>query len=110
MTNAMIILMESVKLMDQGILAGTGETMIVEDPNGNKKELDIPEVIHTYARWKELGYQVQKGQKAIAQFPVWKYTSKKANDETEEQTQENGHCFLKKSSFFKMSQVEKIAK
>lgn len=101
MTNQQIILMESVKLMEDGILSGSG--VIVETPEG--KKLELPEDIHTYAHWKSLGYQVKRGEKAIAQFPIWKYTSKK-KDETEEETQENGHCFMKMSSFFKTSQVE----
>lgn len=56
MTNAMIILMESIKLMESGVLKGTGEKIVVEDAEGNKKELEVPEVIHTYAHWKSLGY------------------------------------------------------
>ena len=107
MNNATIILLESVKLMEQGILEPTGDKIVVETSEG-KKELDVPEPIHTYQMWKSLGYQVQKGQKAIAQFPVWKYTSKKSSEESEEEAQEKGHCFLKMSSFFKQSQVEKI--
>lgn len=62
------------------------------------------EEIHTYAKWKELGYQVQKGEKAIAQFTIWKHTSKK-NEEAEE---DEGRMFMKKASFFKQSQVKKI--
>lgn len=60
MTNAQIILLQSVKLMEQGILQGTGEFVTVEDQDGNKKQLEIPEQIHTFAAWKELGYQVKK--------------------------------------------------
>ena len=108
MTNTMIILMESIKLMESGVLKGTGEKIVIEDSEGNKKELQVPEVIHTYAHWKSLGYQVKKGQKAIAQFPIWKYTSKKSKNMTEEEAQEKGYCFLKQSSFFKQEQVEQL--
>ena len=108
MTNQMIILTESIKLMEAGILKPTGEKIVVETDEG-KKELDVPEIIHTYQKWKQLGYQVKKGQKAIAQFPVWKYTNKKTkdNDNTDGE-KENGYCFLKVSSFFKQEQVEQI--
>lgn len=108
MTNAMIILMESVKLMEDGIIQGTGEKITVQDAEGNKKELELPEAIHTYQKWKAMGYQVKKGSKAVAQFPIWKYTSAKKKDETEEEAQQEGHCFLKLSSFFTAKQVEKI--
>lgn len=107
MSNAMIILLESVKLMEEGIIGCTGEKMTIEDQNG-KREIDMPESIHTYQRWKSLGYQVKKGQKAKAQFPIWKYTSKKDKEMSEEEAQANGYCFLKTASFFTKEQVEKI--
>ena len=108
MTNAMIILMQSLDLMEQGILAATDEKVIVQDADGNNKELDLPEIIHTYAKWKSLGYQVKKGEKAVAQFQIWKYTSKKTKEMSEEEAQEQGYCFLKKASFFKAAQVERM--
>ena len=49
----MIILMESVKLMEDGVIKGTGEKMIIEDQNG-KREIDIPEPyihISVGSRW-----------------------------------------------------------
>lgn len=113
MTNAMIILLESVKLMEEGILKSTGEKMIVED-EGVKKELDVPEPIHTYQAWKSMGYQVKKGSKAVAQFPVWKYITGKmkeaeVNDDVDvEQNENRGYCRMKTASFFTRGQVEKI--
>lgn len=72
-------------------------------------QISEDEEIHTYARWKSLGYQVKKGQKAIAQFPIWKYTSKKKAEEvSEEEAQARGYCFMKLSSFFSTKQVEPI--
>lgn len=109
MNNATIILLESVKLLEEGKLEGTGEVVVIEDAEGNKKEYPVPEEIHTFQHWKSLGFSVKKGEKAIAQFPIWKYTKKKKPDDmTEEEAAENGYCFLKNSSFFKASQVEKI--
>lgn len=107
MTNVMIILLESVKLMEAGVIKATGEKMIVEDENG-KREIDIPEPIHTYQKWKTLGYQVKRGSKAVAQFPIWKYTASKKKEESEEEAQAQGHCFMKMSSFFTSEQVEKM--
>lgn len=105
MTNQMIILLESVDLMEKGVLKPTDEKILIETDEGTK-EVNVPEIIHTYQHWKALGYQVKKGSKAVAQFPVWKYTNKK---ESEEEAQEKGHCFLKKASWFTLDQVEKMA-
>lgn len=108
MTNKMIILLESIKLMGEGILEGTGEKVVVDMSDGTKKEYDIPEVIHTYQHWKSIGYKVKHGEHAIAKFPIWKYTKKKNKDMTEEEAQENGYCFMKESAWFKSSQVEEV--
>lgn len=108
MNNATIIFMERVKLMESGVIKGTGEKTIIEEPDGTKKEYEVPEQIHTYQKWKSLGYQVKKGQKAIAQFPIWKYTKKKDDKMSEEEAQDKGYCFMKVSSWFKFDQVEKV--
>ncbi|MCI5617701.1 MAG: ArdC family protein [Ruminococcus sp.] len=71
-------------------------------------EVEVPEEIHTYAMWKSLGYQVKKGEKAIAKFSIWKYVSKKSKEKEDEEEAENSRMFLKASSFFKFSQVEKV--
>ena len=105
MTNQQIILTNSIALMKQGILQGTGQFIKMEDAEGNEKQFEIPEPIHTFAMWKAMGYKVKKGEHAIAKFPIWKMakTKKKADDEEEKQK-----MFLKTSHFFKASQVEKV--
>lgn len=108
MNNSMIILLESVKLMDSGVIKGTGEKIIVEEADGTKKEYEVPEQIHTFQRWKSMGYSVKKGQKAIARFPIWKYTKGKTKEMSEEEAQEHGYCFMKVASFFKSDQVEPL--
>lgn len=110
MTNAMIIFNESIRLMEAGKIRGTGRFVEVEDQDGKKKQLEIPEAIHTYNAWKELGFQVQKGQKAVAQFTIWKFTAgKRTEAETEEAAEEiPGKMFLKKASFFSAAQVQAI--
>ena len=104
MTNAKIILMESIKLMEEGVIGKsiTGDKVLT--PDG--KEVDMPEPIHTFAVWKLLGYKVKAGEHAIAKFPIWKYTSKKVEDENGEDT-DRADMFLKTSAFFKKSQVER---
>ena len=111
MTNAQIIFNESIKLMDEGILSSTGRSFTFEAENGEKVTVNEPEPIHTYAAWIEKGYQVRKGEKAIAKIDIWKqgkpYTVKDADGN---ETQKDGRMFLKTAYFFKMSQVDKIEK
>ena len=106
MTNAQIIYNESMNLMEQGIIGTTGRTFEAIDGEGNKIMVQEPEEIHTYATWKSMGFQVQKGQKAVASFAIWKHTIRKAKTEDEEDKES---MFLKVSSFFKRSQVAPIA-
>lgn len=113
MTNQMIIFWASVELMEQGILKPTGEKIVVKDQDGKDKELDMPEEIHTYQHWKDLGYQVQKGQKSIAKFPVWKHTGGKMEkmidtEGNEQEVPDRGRMFMKTAAFFSRSQVEEI--
>lgn len=90
MTNTAIILGQMTILIAEGKITAENE-------------------IHTYSHWKSMGYQVKRGEKAIAKFPIWKYTTKKKG-ESEEEAQANKHCFLKNSAWFSDSQVELIEK
>ena len=105
MTNAEIIMRESFDLMKHGVLKTTGRflTQVLED--GSKVSVPEPEPIHTYAGWKDLGYQVKKGEHAKATFPVWKYSGKK-DEETGEEV--NGKCYLRKAFWFTFDQVEAV--
>lgn len=105
MTNAMIIFYESQKLAEEGILNYTGREAKYVDENGEEKVYKEVEPIHTYAAWKELGYQVQKGEKAKAQIIIWKFVSGKKEESDEEPS---GKMFMKKASFFTMAQVKSI--
>ena len=70
-------------------------------------------VLHTYATWKKLGYQVKKGEKSQHKIPVWKPSTKKVEVENEDGTKEekpNGRYFIKTSAFFTQAQVERIEK
>ena len=74
---------------------------------GEKIMRGITEEIHTFEKWKSLGYTVRKGEKSTIKFPIWKYAGKKIKDEESgEVTESNPHCFMKMSAFFKRSQVE----
>lgn len=104
-TNAEIILRESLNLVNAGILKTTGRVFVQELPDGSKVELPEPEPIHTYNGWKDLGYQVKKGEHAKASFPIWKWAGKK----DEETGEESGRCWQRKAFWFTADQVEKIA-
>ena len=79
-----------------------------ETPDGETQMIPEAEEIHTFQHWKELGFQVRKGEHAVAAFSIWKYTSK-AKDKSEEEAQEAGFCFMKKAFWFSASQVDAIA-
>ena len=104
MTNAQIIFNEAVELMKNGKIGTTGRQFEVEDENGNKMMLDEPEDIHTFQAWKKLGYCVKKGEKAVAQFYIWKCVTKQTTDDN--MTEEQKRMFMKKASFFSASQVQ----
>lgn len=111
MTNAMIIMIESVKLMEEGVIKGSG----IKGKTFDGKEIELPEALHTYAVWKSLGYQVKKGSKAVAQFPIWKYVRGKqqaeARDDVDgEEVENKGYCRMVNASFFTREQVEEIQK
>ena len=130
MTNAQIILSNSIDLMKKGILNGTGKFFEVIDENGKKITIEIPEEIHTFQAWKSLGYCVKKGERAVCIFPIWKcvenYQKRKNknnnekqdsskpedNQKKKEEDNENSEItksmFMKNAHFFKASQIEKI--
>ena len=104
MTNEEIILVESQKLAETGAIGYTGNEIKVKTSDGGEIVLRETEPIHTYQGWRNIGYQVQKGEKAIAKFSVWKCVSKK-DDKTGEET---STMFLKNAAFFKHSQVRPV--
>lgn len=108
----MIIMNESVKLMNEGKLRGTGMFMDMEI-NGEIQQVEIPEAIHTFNGWKKLGYTVKKGEHSSIKFPIWKYTEKaKKPEELTGNPLEDApvsNMFMKVSAFFTAAQVEKVA-
>ena len=102
----MIILNARFDLMEEGILQGTGNIIEVEDENGEKKQIEEPEQIHTYQRWKSLNRQVKRGEKSIATIQIWKHTTQKSKAEDEDDQEK---MFLTKAFFFRETQTEAIA-
>lgn len=105
MTNAQIVDNMKQRLLTEGKIKPTGRVLTAVDGEGNKIEIPEAEEIHTFQTWKELGYRVMKGQKAIAKFPIWKFTVKELKAEGEER---KTSMFLKTAAWFSRSQVEKI--
>lgn len=107
---------ESVRLMEEGIIGTTGLKIEVVMDNGETVSMLEPEPIHTYAAWKSLGYQVKRGETAVAKFLIWK-AGKSRQQEEAEAAAENGteispervRMFMKTAHFFKAAQVERIS-
>ena len=69
---------------------------------------DITVPIHTYAKWKQLGYQVKKGEKSEHRIVIWKSCKGKKQDEESAEIIETSRMIMKESCFFTIAQVEKI--
>ena len=109
MTNAAIIQNESFRLMEEGVLKGSGEFAEIEKEDGTKEMVELPEEIHTFNGWKARGFSVKKGEKSKIKFTIWKYSSKKIEDENGEED-EKASMFMKLSAFFTREQVEELVK
>lgn len=106
MTNEQIIFEAGQQLARDGKIGYTGRTLEFVDDAGAKTVFRETEPIHTFQIWNELGFKVQKGQKAIAKFGIWKYV---VDGKDEETGIEQGHMFMKTAAFFSLSQVEAMA-
>ena len=108
-TNKMLVLMEQIRLFKAGLLAADYSNMITIEINGKQEEIPDIEAIHTYQYWKSIGYYVKPGEKHISELMIWKYTTKRTNDDnTNADNIETSKMIMTKAYFFKASQVEKI--
>ena len=122
MTNRMIVFMERCKLMEDGIIGGTGRFVEIETDEGTKT-LEEPEEIYTVLEWNKKGFQVIKGETHIAECVIWKKDKGGRNAENPEESEEeaentrqrnsrngrrrkNNGFYLGKAYFFKASQVK----
>lgn len=64
--------------------------------------------LHTYTKWKELGYQVKKGEKSKHKITIWKGCTKKIRDEESNTEIKTSKVIMKTACFFTLNQVEKI--
>lgn len=114
MTNEQIILNSRVFLMEEGVIKGTGERFIFEDEKG-KREIEMPEEIHTFQVWKSLGFSVKKGEHSIARFPIWQASGKKSQSDDDDEERQDGEnpvkgkrYYMKVAFFFTKDQVEPL--
>ena len=70
----------------------------------NAGTISETEEIHTFQKWKSLGYSVKKGEKCVVKLSIWKHTVKTDKESGEE----SASMFMKTAAFFSTSQVEKI--
>ena len=105
MTNEMILMVETQKLAEAGILKYTGKTFKALNMAGEEVTVKEIEPIHTCKVWNKLGFMIKKGQTSEIKFPIWHYTEAKKKDESEEEAQANGHCYMKTASWFRFDQV-----
>ena len=119
MTNTQIILHESLRLMEEGQLKGSGQYAELVNDKGETTTIELPEVIHTFQRWKELGYSVKKGGKSSIKIRIWKHTTKQLKTDTDNaelnamnaQINAQGgesNMFMKTAAFFTFAQVEPL--
>ena len=118
MTNEMIIMNESLRLMEAGILKGSGVFGEIETDLGTQT-IELPEEIHTFNGWKARGFSVKKGAKSEIKINIWKHTTKMLRTDTDnaetnkmnQQINDQGgqtNMFMKTSAFFTAAQVEPI--
>lgn len=112
MTNERIIFEESMRLMEEGTLKGTGEFVTVEYDDGTTATVEMPEQIHTFNGWKQRGFSVKKGEKSKIKITIWKYTEKQKPEEEKTgnpiEDAPIANMFMKPSAFFTFDQVEPI--
>lgn len=110
MTNQQIILNESIRLMKEGKLKGSGVFGEIGTEQGTQK-IELTEEIHTFNGWKERGFKVKKGEHSKIKFPIWKFTSREKKEEEKNGSLSDDlpitNMFLKTSAFFMIEQVEK---
>lgn len=73
-------------------------------------KIQAGEEIHTYRHWRSLGYQVFRGEKAVASANIWQHFKKsgKAEEAGDDEGQEKapqGQMRLKRAYFFSTKQV-----
>lgn len=73
---------------------------------------EIEQEVHTFAKWKSKGFKVKKGEKALFDTMLWKFSEKgKPQQEESSEVKEDKafrSMYMTKSYLFGESQVERI--
>ena len=78
-----------------------------EQIEGYLTEGDLP--LKTYLSWKNAGYQIKKGEKAVLSTKLWKVRPKKKREEDTDRNEEDQEQFiLVPAHLFTLDQVVKI--
>jgi hypothetical protein len=103
--------------MKEGKKAMTNDEMILKETALLQLDgtLESNEVLHTFQKWKQLGYHVKKGEKAIITMKLWKYKKPKKESQpllgvgSDEETKEKNYSYyyLTNAYMFSSKQVEK---
>ena len=109
-TNAEIVTMEQLRLLEEGVLHYTGRKLKGINLAGEECEIDEIQPLNTVAAWNKLGYKIIKGQHPIARFSIWTPSKRKPKEEDGEEVQKSGrrYCYMKMSNFFTDTQVVKM--
>lgn len=108
-TNAMIVQNAQFELLETGKIGTTGRMLTCIDEDGNEFQTPEPEPIHTYQKWKQLGYHVKQGETAICKLTIWKHVTREVENTVTKQVDEEQKMFMKTACFFALHQVEKNA-
>lgn len=108
MTNVQIIGNAQEQLLRAGKIRATGRVLRAVDGDGNEITVPEAEPIHTYQTWKEMGFQVQKGEKAVCKLHIWKHTTRKAKTEDGSEGEAVSQMFMTSAAFFAMHQVKPV--
>ncbi len=101
MSNEQIIFNKRMELMNSGIIGKSGNRLVMDGENGEKRLVDEPEMIHTSREWKRRGYKVKRQQQPISKLEIFKFTGKTKDGKKDYKTVE--------ALFFASSQVEVLA-
>lgn len=85
-------------------MAITNKAIIDAYKAANNIPLTSP--LYTWGVWRNLGYQVKKGEKCRHRVALYKHTEKMIKQDGQERTV--GRCFVKTANLFEMSQVERM--
>lgn len=66
------------------------------------------EEIHTFAKWRELGYSVRRGEKCIVKLTIWKHTAKEKTLDNGE-TVTDARMFMKTAAFFQLRKLKRFS-